>query len=213
MSDSTIHLPSKDGEPAWEAAYLFPPQGCWTEEDFLKFESNRMAELVNGRLEILPMPTWLHQLIVQLLLDRFRDHLRSADSDDRGGKVLMAPLPTRLFERTIREPDLLYVREENLPQDVRGYPDKLDLAVEIVSAGSEARKRDYEDKRIDYAKAGVGEYWIVDPQEKLVTVLTLDGEHYIEHGIFSPGQTATSKLLPGLAVPVDDIWALSQKKR
>lgn len=155
------------------------------------------------------MPTWLQQLIVQRLLDRFRDHLRSVDS---GGEVLMAPLPTRLFERTIREPDLLYVREENLPQDVRGYPEKLDLAVEIVSAGSEARKRDYDDKRNDYAKAGVSEYWIVDPQEKLVTVLTLAGDHYVEHGVYPPGQIATSKLLSGLAVPVDEIWALGQKK-
>lgn len=207
MSDSTVHLPSKDGEPAWEAAYFFPPQGRWTEETFLQFHSNRMAELVAGRLEILPMPSVFHQLIVIYLLDTLRRYL---DRSENGGLVLMAPLPTKLFPGTIREPDILYVQPENIPDDIRGYPDKLDLAVEVVSEGADARKRDYQDKRIDYAKAGIREYWIVDPQDQLVTVLTLSDDHYIEHGVFSAGQTATSRLLDGLTITVDAIWALGK---
>lgn len=137
------HIPSSNGEPAWEAAYMLPVQGDWSEADFLKFHTNRMAELVNGRLEILPLPTWLHQLILDFLLDRIKQHLRDTQS---GGKVRMAPLPTRLFARTIREPDLLYVQADHLPKNVRGYPEKIDLAVEIVSSGTEARQRDYVDK-------------------------------------------------------------------
>ena len=153
--DDTSAVPgitSANGEPAWEAAYMLPVQGSWSEDDFLKFHTNRMAELVDGRLEILPMPTWLHQLILDFLLDRIKEHLRQAQL---GGKVLMAPLPTRLYAGTVREPDLLYVQPEHLPTNVRGYPDKIDLAVEIVSSGTEARQRDYIDKRADYAKAGV----------------------------------------------------------
>ncbi len=56
VSDVSISLPSKEGEPTWEAAYLLPTQGCWTEVEFFKFHTNRMAELVDGSLEILPMP-------------------------------------------------------------------------------------------------------------------------------------------------------------
>lgn len=187
---------------------MLPPQGDWTEDDFLKFHTNRMAELVNGRLEILPMPTWLHQLILDFLLERIKEHVRCTNC---GGKILMAPLPTRLFARTIREPDLLYVKQENLPKDIRGYPDKIDLAIEIVSSGTEARQRDYVDKRADYAKAGVAEYWIVDPDESLVTVLTLVGAEYQVAQECRPGDIARSALLSGLEIPVNQIWALEDE--
>jgi hypothetical protein len=72
MSVTTPHIPSANGEPAWEAAYMLPAQGSWSEEDFLKFHTNRMAELVDGRLEILPMLALKHQRIVIWLLDAFR---------------------------------------------------------------------------------------------------------------------------------------------
>jgi hypothetical protein len=68
MSNATPQIPSQDGEPAWEAAYLLPRQGCWSEEDFLKFHSTQMAELVNGRLVILPMPNLKHQRLLKMLL-------------------------------------------------------------------------------------------------------------------------------------------------
>lgn len=210
MSVTTPTIPSANGEPAWEAAYMLPVQGCWREEDFLKFHTNKMAELVDGRLEILPMPTWLHQLIVELLFDQIRDHIRQ---ENVGGKVLMAPLPARLFPGTIREPDLLYVRQENCPTNVQGYPDKIDLAVEIVSSGADARKRDYIDKRTDYAKAGVAEYWIVDPEELLVTILTLTGTEYQVAQECHPGDIASSLLLYGLRVSVDKIWSLANDDR
>jgi len=205
MDTAQPHLPSANDGPAWEAAYLLPPQGRWSEADFLQLHTNRMAELVNGRLEVLPMPTWLHQLILRYLLDKFREHLRVANV---GGDVMFAPLPIRLFPGTIREPDLLYVGAENLPKDIRGYPHRIDLAIEIVSEGIEARKRDYEDKRADYAKAGVTEYWIVDPDEKLVTVLTLRDGIYEASQECRTGDLAKSLFLPGLAIPVDEIWAL-----
>jgi Uma2 family endonuclease len=167
-----------------------------------------MAELVDGRLEILPMPTWLHQLILEFLFDTVREHLRKSKC---GGKMLMAPLPTRLFARTIREPDLLYVKEEHLPKDIRGYPDKIDLAIEIVSSGEDARKRDYVDKRADYARAGVAEYWIVDPDKLLLTILTLTGTQYQEVQECRSGDIARSILLSGLEFPVDQVWVLAKE--
>jgi len=208
MSATSPHVPSANGEPAWEAAFMLPIQGSWTEADFLKLHTNRMAELVDGRLEVLPAPTWLHQLILDFLLERIKDHIRRTNC---GGKILMAPLPTRLFAGTIREPDLLYVKSENLPKDVRGYPDKIDLAIEIVSSGEEARKRDYIDKRADYAKADVAEYWIADPDASLVTVLTLVGTEYQIAQECHPGDLARSVLLSGLEIPVNQIWALAEE--
>jgi len=200
INPATPHLPSKDGEPAWEAAYFFPEQGRWSEETFLQFHTNRMAELVDGRLEILPMPTLKHQRMLTMLFDLLR-----AMPEARTGVVAFAPIPTHLFPGTIREPDLLYIAPENAPDDEVDYPDHLDLAMEIVSKGPEAHKRDYEDKVRDYAKAGVSEYWIVDPQEEKITVLVLQGNTYVQHGVYQPGDTASGQLLPGLTVDVQPL--------
>lgn len=196
MSKPTPPIPSQDGEPTREAAHRLPPQGHWSEEDFLKLQSTQMAELVNGRLEILPMPNLKHQRLLKMLLG-FVEAAAPPHS-----LVLFAPLPTKLFPGTIREPDLLYISPDNLPPVEAEYPTKIDLAMEIVSDGTEARKRDYEDKRLDYAKAGVAEYWIVDPRDQIVTVLVLAGEQYVEQGRFVSGQTANGKLLSNLIVDV-----------
>ncbi len=191
----------------WQVAELFPPQGQWTESDFFRLHGNRMVELVDGTLEILPMPTWLHQLMVKCLLRA----VESAIGDD--GQALDAPLPVRLFSKTIREPDVMYFAPGSEPADPRGYPDKVDLAMEVVSEGTEARQRDYKDKRADYLKAGVAEYWIVDPDDRQILVLVLDGDDYKTHGLFSVGQTATGKLLPELRVDVAALMNLGDKSQ
>lgn len=190
--------------PTWEVAHLFPPQGAWTERDFFALHSNRMVELVDGHLEILPMPTWLHQLIVKFLV-------RAVDAAiDNSGIVLDAPLPIRLFEKTVREPDVMYFAPGSEPRDVRGYPTKVDMVMEVVSEGVAARQRDHDDKRSDYARAGVSEYWIVVPDEQRITVLVLDGNAYRTQGEFVPGQTAAGILLPRLRVNVSDVMSLGQ---
>jgi Uma2 family endonuclease len=60
-------------------------------------------------------------------------------------------------------------------------------------------------KRADYAAAGIPEYWIVNPEEETVTVLTLAGDSYADHGSFGRGTQATSVLLPGFVVDVHAI--------
>ena len=196
MSVTTPQIPSSNGEPAWEAAYMLPLQGSWSEADFLKFHTNRMAELVDGRLEILPMPTLKHQRILRWLLGMF-------EAAAPGGSItLFAPLPARLFPGTIREPDLLYIAPENVPGPDVDYPTHIDLALEIVSPGKDARQRDYEDKRRDYARAGISEYWIVDPLENQVTVLVLQDSIYTEHGVFRMSDVASGLLLPALRIDV-----------
>ena len=82
------------------------------------------------------------------------------------------------------------------------------MAIEVVSEGAEARQRDYDHKRRDYAMAGVPEYWIVDPEEKKVLVLVLDGQVYRTHGEFGPGQIASGQLIPGLRADIDQLMKL-----
>jgi Uma2 family endonuclease len=189
-------------EPTWAVAHLFPAQGQWSENDFYALHGNRLIELVDGTLEVLPMPTWLHQLMVKFLV-------RAIEVATAGvGEALAAPLPIRLFEKNIREPDVMYFAPGSEPKDPRGYPTRVDLAMEVVSEGAEAAKRDYEDKRRDYARAGIPEYWIVDPEQQRITVLVLEEATYRLHGEFTAGQAASGVLLPALEVEVSQVMQL-----
>jgi Uma2 family endonuclease len=79
----------------------------------------------------------------------------------------------------------------------------VDVAVEVVS--DDDPERDTKIKRADYAEAGIPEYWIVNPLNDTLTVLTLEGDTYAEHGVFQCGDTATSRLLDGFSVSVDEV--------
>jgi Uma2 family endonuclease len=81
------------------------------------------------------------------------------------------------------------------------------LAVEVVSDDPESRDRDFKKKRREYAKAGIAEYWIVDPKERQILVLALEGSRYGVHGTFGLGTIATSVLLSKFAVSVDEVFA------
>ena len=61
-------------------------------------------------------------------------------------------------------------------------------------------------KRADYPEGGILEYWIVDPRDDTITVLTLKGDAYVEHGVFPRGATATSALLEGFTVDVAAVF-------
>ena len=198
-------------EPAWGIASFYPLQGDWTEDDYLELESNignQMIELADGCLEILPMPGLKHQRIVKWMLRQVDDFV----SPRKMGEVAMAPLPVRLFAGQIREPDILYF-ESNRTSDAEEIPlDGADLVMEVPSPGARNRERDLETKRIEYAKAKIPEYWIIDPKEKTITVLTLSGRTYKVHGIFKLGDEATSKLLKGFKVAVSDVFAAGDGK-
>ena len=80
------------------------------------------------------------------------------------------------------------------------------LFAEVVSPSSKVR--DYEHKRRDYLEYGVAEYWIVDPQERLVTVLVRQGEGdaaWVER-VFRDDEVIESPALPGLNVAVEELW-------
>ena len=205
--DSDVAIPASErGQPAWALATLFPTQGAWSEADYLRLETQHFVELVDGCIEVLPMPTWLHQRIVRWLSRRFEDWTALHNY----GEVLFAPLPLRLFAGTIREPDILIVQRREPNSRLEKHPTSALLVVEVVSDGPAARNRDLIDKRQDYAKAGIAEYWIVDPIERVITVLTLDGQEYREHGRFMIGQSVTSLLLKDLTIRTDDVWALER---
>jgi Uma2 family endonuclease len=150
------------------------------------------------------MPTIEHQLNLKFLLKS----LESFDESNNLGVVLFAPVPVRtVIKRKYREPDLIFNFWENHPKPGEKYYKSADLVMEVVSDDRQSHERDYQKKRRDYAEAGIREYWIVDPQEQRITVLALEGSQYVEHGVFRASSTAESRLLDGLSMNVDAVFA------
>ena len=83
---------------------------------------------------------------------------------------------------------------------VEGVPD---IVVEILSSD---RSHDLVRKRQIYAEAGVREYWILDPRHDTVALLELRGGVYAARATLAAGDALTTPLLPGLAVPLADIF-------
>lgn len=190
-------------EPAWEVALLFPSQGAWREGDYLALNRNRLVELVDGKLEVLPMPSMLHQLIVEYLHDALKSFVRKR----RLGQAFFAPLPVHIRNESFREPDVIFVSRDRLGKPEDKYVEGADLVMEVVSPDDGSHERDYKKKRTDYSARQISEYWIVDPQTERITVLALTGKQYHIHGEFEPGQAATSVLLADFSVDVSAVFA------
>jgi Uma2 family endonuclease len=203
------------GTPTWQVAYLFPAQGDWTEEDYLNLEnqcgSHIRVELFHGRLEILPVPTQTHQFIIWFLLKA----LELFVSANAPGIVLFSgirvKIPSKRKKPQFREPDIVYMKAENAHRRHDVFWEGADLAMEVVSGTPSDRKRDLITKRREYAAAGIREYWIIDPDEGSILVLTLQGKTYQVHGEFRRGTRADSVLLPGFTVSVDEVLDAGNK--
>lgn len=199
MGTNSNHASLKEPEPAWEVARLFPAQGSWSEADYLDLDGNYLVEYSQGFIDVLPMPTPSHQDLVLALYG----FLLGFSAAAKLGKLYVAPLRVRIGPREFREPDVLFVLREHAHLIGRRFCKGADLVMEVVSPAPSDRRRDLKAKRRDYAKAGISEYWIVDPRYERITVLRLDGERYSVHGEFARGEIATSHLLPGFTVDVN----------
>ena len=193
---------------AWDVATLFPEQGSWTEEAYLDLTdgSNKRVELIDGRLEFPTVPTEVHQALVGFL---YRTLLTFAAASGIG-VVPFPPLRVRVKPGKIREPDVLFLSNENLHHRSNRLWTGADLVMEVVSPDLKDRQRDYEEKKAEYAEGGIPEYWIVDPTAQAVVVLSLEAGRYVEHGRFTPGESATSPTLPGFGVDVTELFAVTK---
>ena len=102
------HLSPKAGEPAWDVALMYPLQGGWTADDYLRLEGGLLVEYADGFIQVLPRPTLLHQWIVRFLFRQLDDFVQQHGS----GEVMLAPLPVVLTPTQYREPDIVYLRPE-----------------------------------------------------------------------------------------------------
>lgn len=190
------------GQPAWRMALLFPPQGSWSELDYLALDAGRQIEFDRGCVEVLDLPTKEHQRLVRFLFRLLDSYVVSGQL----GEVFFAPLPVRLWSEKYREPDLVFLSQAR--SDSSRYADGADLVVEVVSESPGDRKRDLETKVAEYEQACIPEYWVVDPIESMVLIYRLVQSKYVKDS-FTVGQIARSYVLDGFSVDVASIFERS----
>lgn len=147
-----------------------------TLDDYYALPDDRRVELIDGVFHDMAAPSFMHQLILGQLFRLFSDCVEQ--HDPLSCEVFMAPCDVRLDKDnfTMVQPDLMVLcgRQDYLHMNrLEGAPD---LAVEILS--SSTRSRDMILKLYKYEKAGVREYWIVDPKNRTVTVHFFDTDNY-----------------------------------
>ena len=175
----------------------------FTLEDYqnLPESETKRYELLGGELIMAPSPTSEHQRISWELEFRLSQLVRK----NKLGMVFDAPLDVILSDEDVVQPDILFIsreRAEIIHQDgIHGAPD---LVIEILSPASAGRDRSF--KRTLYARSGVREYWLVDPDSKSIEVLTLGPQAYQQTGHYEKSQTLRSPLLTGLSIALDEIF-------
>jgi len=171
-----------------------------TETEFLQWcDEELRAEWVNGRVILMPpvsdahddLDTWLIALIRLL-----------AEEQDLG--VVRQDMFVRLSgQRRLRVPDVMFISKERLqqlkPTFLDGAPD---LVIEIISPDSQSRDR--REKFGEYEKAGVREYWIIDPLSQTVEVYRLERRKFVL--VETEGDAVASSVLPKLKLKVSMFW-------
>jgi Uma2 family endonuclease len=207
---STVPSPqSAEADYVWEVATLFPEQGEWSEEEYLRLTdgTNRRIEFTDGRLEFLPMPTDVHESLVEFLFFALREFVEKR----KLGKVRWTGIRLRVRQRKYRLPDIIFLHRDHLQARHNRAWEGADLVMEVVSGDPKDRQRDYQEKLLAYAEAKVAEYWIVDYERRVVVVHRLDGDRYAIHGEFPRGQEATSVLLDGFSIDIEALFAVADE--
>lgn len=184
-------------------AYQYPEQGKWTYDDWARLpENGTRYEVIDGVLFMTPPPTTSHQFSIVRLLNKMTNHVESKNL----GWVLASPIGVRLPTQPVPfEPDIVFVSRAHKSiiqeQYIEGVPD---LVVEVVSPSNWIYDR--KEKFLVYQTAGVPEYWIVDYRAKTIEVFYWERGEYVLLGKWGIGETASSRVLDGFQVSVDEIF-------
>jgi Uma2 family endonuclease len=160
-------------------------------------------ELIAGELYVSTAPDLIHQRTTGRIYLAFAKYLEQHPI----GEILFGPgVILSDYDGVI--PDLVYLSNERRDEiatgaRIYGAPN---LAVEILSAGTQNMKRDREIKLKLYAKFGVEEYWIVDTRERAVEVYRREGETLKLFTTFVSDETITSPLVPGFGPAVKSFF-------
>ncbi len=166
-------------------------------------DDGNIYELFEGELSEAKAPSLKHQE----LITNFSIILGSSLWSNPIGQIWVTP-GVIFDEYNSAIPDLILVAKDRIPQiasgiHIVGAPD---LAIEIMSPGSENVRRDQIVKRQTYARFGVKEYWIVEPLVEVIEVSRLQNNVLASVGTFRNADEIISPLLPDLTFMVKDVF-------
>ena len=168
-------------------------------------DDNNRYELIEGELFVSRAPGIPHQRILQNLQIAIVKYLEAHPIG-----VLVPGSGVVLSDYDAVIPDLVFVCNERWALVVTGvrFTGAPDLVIEVVSAGKENRDRDLLVKRQLYAKYAVAEYWIVDPDHRLVEVYRLENNRLESAATLRNGEEITTSLLPDFRMSISSVFNL-----
>jgi len=167
-------------------------------------EDGKRHELIDGEHFVSPSPNVRHQRV----LARLSVLLYGFVGEHALGEIFFAPLDILFSPHDVVEPDIIFVSTARSAivekANLRGVPD---LLVEVLSPSS--HRHDEVRKRALYDRAGVDEYWIVDPEAETVKVFRREGERYARPLLLSrhDGDVLATPCIPGLEVSLAALFA------
>lgn len=187
--------------PAEKAQYTFA--------DCLTWDENELIEIIDGKAFMMATPSRIHQKISGELFRQLANYLEGKKCE-----VYAAPFSVRLFEQngdrpedvdTVVEPDISVVCDRN-KLDIHGCKGAPDLIVEILSPSS--LRHDRLVKLNLYQRAGVREYWIVDPENRSVTVFLPDSiGSFRLHEDYGREDVAKVNVLDGCFIELNKVFS------
>ena len=180
------------------------PSYCYTArsynlQDIDALSEGTHAELIDGKLFLLATPTRIHQFLVGELLFAIKSHIRN---NQGACHVYTSPFAVRLFadDSTYVEPDVAVIcnKDKLTEKGLNGAPD---IAIEVVSPGN--ANHDYVTKLDKYQRAGVREYWIINPE--IEKTLVMNFENPANTGEYDFEETLTSGVLEGLEICIKEL--------
>lgn len=186
--------------PAEKTGYTFA--------DCLGWDEKERAEIIGGEVLMMAPPSRIHQKISGEIFRQLANFL-----EGKRCEVYSAPFGVRLFEKdgdrpedvdTVVEPDITVVCDTSR-LDQRGCKGAPELVMEILSPSS--RRHDMLVKLNLYQRAGVREYWIVNPDDKDVQVFLLDGSGLFRvHGFYGREDIARVNVLEGCFIELCKVF-------
>lgn len=188
-------------QPAEKARYTFA--------DVLTWNENERIEIINGEAVMMAPPSRVHQEISGEIFRQLANYL-----EGKKCRVYAAPFAVRLFERdveapedvgTMVEPDLSVVCDSD-KLDKYGCKGAPDVVIEILSPSTQRHDRLV--KLGLYQRAGVREYWIVNPEDQTVQVMLLDGGGILQlHEVYDRTGVAKVNSLEGCFIELNKVFA------
>lgn len=180
----------------------------YTYDDYLSWEEDVQCEVINGEIiNMTPSPTPKHQDIVDELTAEFKMYLRNKECSAFSSPIdvcLFANKQTKKNEiKDWVQPDLIVICDQNKigEKKITGAPD---IVVEVLSPST--GKIDRLIKFNSYEKAGVKEYWIVDPYNQTLEVYILKEGTFNRNGIFSKEDQIKTNIIEGLEIDLSIIF-------